>query len=34
VDYSIKTGDPAPEITATPVPEYYEEEWPEGEVLY
>lgn len=34
VDYSIKTGDPAPEITPTPVPEYYEGEWFEGEGPY
>ncbi len=31
VDYSIKTRDPAPEITPTPVPEYYEGEWFESE---
>lgn len=34
VDYSIKTGDPAPEMTPTPVPEYYEGEWFEGEGPY
>ncbi|MCA1916219.1 hypothetical protein [Methanospirillum hungatei] len=34
VDYSVKTGDPALEITPTPVPEYYEGTWPEGEGPY
>ncbi|WP_373838668.1 hypothetical protein [Methanospirillum sp.] len=34
VDYSIKTGNPAPEITPTPVQEYYENEWFEGEGPY
>ena len=34
IDYSIKTGDPAPEMTPTPVPEYYEDEWFEGEEPY
>ncbi|OQA54597.1 MAG: hypothetical protein BWY45_02533 [Euryarchaeota archaeon ADurb.Bin294] len=34
IDYSIKTGDPAPEITPAPAPEYYEDEWFEGEGPY
>ncbi|HPY60338.1 MAG TPA: hypothetical protein PLG55_06425 [Methanospirillum sp.] len=34
VDYSIKTGDPAPEITPTPGYQYYEGEWSEGEGPY
>ncbi len=31
IDYTLKTGDPAPQVTITAVPEYYEGEWPEGE---
>ena len=34
IDYSIKTGDPAPEITPTPALENYEDEWFEGEGPY